>query len=83
MVNKVCFNCVNINNKLADYFEGKQPMSFTINCDVFDEIIGEIMLNNYYEELATTHQWSLEIFNLLHHTNSNNNIEDHYINTEA
>ena len=56
MVNKVCFNCVSINNKLADYFEGKQPMSFTINCDVFDEIIGEIMLNNYYEELATTHQ---------------------------
>lgn len=55
----------NFNNTLISHFDGEQHLTYTINRDIVDIIIGDMMFNPDDEELAPTRERALRIFKLL------------------
>ena len=58
---------MNINNMLEAHFDNKNPMILTINCDVVNVIIGDIVSNSDDEDLDQKRKMSLAILNLFPH----------------
>eukprot|EP00171_Calliarthron_tuberculosum_P002636 IDg2636t1 len=80
---KVYFNRVNFNNTLAAHFDGEQSLTFTINRDIVDVIIGDMMFNPDDEESAPTRERALQIFKLFPDANGDGDDGEQDLNREA
>lgn len=70
-------------NTLAAHCGGEQPLTFTINRNIVDVMIGEIMFNPDDEESAPTRERSLQILELFPDSNGDGDDGEQDLNREA